>query len=107
IATLLPQLGDANVIVLAVATGALVLLLLGDRLLPGRPVALAVVAVSIVATAVLRLPDHGVATVGAIPAGLPAFGLPGIRARDVDGVEALAAACLLPASRPAPSPPPP
>jgi MFS superfamily sulfate permease-like transporter len=36
-----------------------------------------------------------VATVGAIPAGLPAAGLPGIRARDVDGVVPLAAACLL------------
>ncbi|HSV07337.1 MAG TPA: SulP family inorganic anion transporter [Candidatus Binatus sp.] len=94
-ATLMHQLGDTNPVVLAVSTGALVLLLLGDRLMPGRPVALAVVALSIVASAVLRLPDHGVTTVGAIPAGLPAFGLPGIRARDVDGVEALAAACLL------------
>src|SRR5262245_60053861 len=61
IATLIRQLGDTNPVVLAVATGALVLLLLGDRLLPGRPVALAVVAVSIVATAVLRLPDPGAA----------------------------------------------
>src|SRR5262249_7796425 len=95
IATLIRQLGDTNPVVLAVSAGALALLLLGDRLLPGRPVALAVVAVSIVATALLRLPDHGVTTVGALPAGLPAARLPGIRARDVDGVEALAAACLL------------
>ena len=74
---------------------ALALLLLGDHLLPGRPVALVVVVLSIVATTVLGLHDRGVATVGAIPAGLPTIGLPGIRARDVDGVEALAAACLL------------
>src|SRR5262245_61965967 len=81
IATLLHQLGDTNLIVLAVATGALVLLLLGDRLLPGRPVALAVVAVSIVATAVLRLPDHGGAPVGAIPPGVRPPGNPGARCR--------------------------
>jgi MFS superfamily sulfate permease-like transporter len=36
-----------------------------------------------------------VRTVGEIPAGLPTIGLPGVRARDVDGVVALAAACLL------------
>jgi MFS superfamily sulfate permease-like transporter len=95
VATLARQVGDANPVVLGVAMGALVLLLLGERLLPGRPVALAVVALSIVATGLLHLHDHGVVTVGAIPAGLPAIGLPGIRARDVDGVVPLAAACLL------------
>jgi high affinity sulfate transporter 1 len=95
IAILAHQVGDTNPAVLAVSASALALLLLGDRLLPGRPVALAVVALSIVAAAFLPLHDHGVATVGAIPAGLPAIGLPGIRARDVDGVVPLAAACLL------------
>jgi len=95
VATLGHQVGGTNPVVLAVATGALALLLLGDHLLPGRPVALVVVVLSIVATTVLGLHDRGVATVGAIPAGLPTIGLPGIRARDVDGVEALAAACLL------------
>ena len=94
-ATLARQAGDANPVVLAVAAGALVLLLLGERLLPGRPVALAVVALSIVATGFLHLHDHGVITVGLIPAGLPTIGLPGIRARAVDGVVPLAAACLL------------
>jgi MFS superfamily sulfate permease-like transporter len=95
LASLMHQLGDADPVVLAVSIGALALLVVGDRLLPGRPVALAVVALSIAASAVLDLPDHGVVTVGAIPAGLPAIGLPGIRARDVDGVVLLAAACLL------------
>jgi len=89
------QLGDADPAVLAVSVGALALLLLGDRLLPGRPVALVVVALSIVATSVFRLHEHGVVTVGAIPAGLPTIGLPGIRPHDVDGDIPLAAACLL------------
>jgi high affinity sulfate transporter 1 len=95
IAALAHQLGDANPFVLAVSMGALALLLFGERLLPGRPVALVVVVLSIVASAVLHLDAHGVTIVGAIPAGLPAIGLPGIRARDVDGVVPLAAACLL------------
>jgi high affinity sulfate transporter 1 len=93
--TLAHQFGDANLVVVAVSAGALALLLLGDRLLPGRPVALAVVVLSIVASSVLRLSEHGVAVVGAIPAGLPSIGLPGIRPHDVDGVVPLAAACLL------------
>ena len=95
LATLAHQIGDANLIVVAVSVSALGLLLLGDRLLPGRPVALGVVALSIVASAVLRLPDHGVTTVGVIPPGLPSLGLPGLKPRDVDGVIPLAAACLL------------
>ena len=95
VATLAHQLGDTNPVVLAVSAGALALLLLGDRLLPGRPIALGVVALAIIASRAFHLPDHGVTTVGTIPAGLPALGLPGIRARDVDGVVPLAAACLL------------
>ena len=95
VAVLAHQVGAANPAVVAVSATALALLVLGDRLLPGRPVALAVVVLSIVATTALGLQDHGVATVGAIPAGLPSLGLPHIRPRDVDGVFPLAAACLL------------
>jgi high affinity sulfate transporter 1 len=95
LASLAHQLGATSPTVLAVAAAALVLLVMGDRLLPGRPVPLAVVVLSIVATTALGLPDHGVPTVGAIPAGLPSLGLPHVRPRDVDGVFPLAAACLL------------
>jgi SulP family sulfate permease len=95
IAVLAQQIGATNPVVLAVAAGALALLLLGDRLLPGRPVALGVVVLSIVVTSALALPDRGVATVGTIPAGLPRIGLPALRPSDVDGVILLAAACLL------------
>ena len=95
IATLAHQLGDTNPVVLAMSMGALALLLLGERLLPGRPVALAVVILSIVVTTFFGLQEHGIVTVGAIPPGLPSIGLPGIRPSDVDGVIPLAGACLL------------
>src|SRR5262245_2509797 len=95
IAALFAQTPDANPVVLTVTASALVLLLLGERFLPGRPVALAVVVLSILASGYLGLQAHGVATVGSIPAGLPVPGLPGIKPRDVDGVVPLAGACLL------------
>jgi high affinity sulfate transporter 1 len=94
-ATFVGQLGDVQFPVLAVGAAALGLLVLGDRLLPGRPVALGVVALSIVAAIVLGLPELGVATTGRIPAGLPSFAGPALRIHDVEGIVPLAAGCLL------------
>jgi len=54
-----------------------------------------VVVLAIALAASLGLADHGVATVGTIPAGLPSLDLPALRPRDVDGLVPLAAACLL------------
>ena len=89
------QLGDTNVAVLGFGLGALALLLLGEKLLPGRPVALLVVAMSIVVVSVSSLADLGFKTVGELPQGLPAFHWPALRVRDVDGVVPLAFACFL------------
>ena len=89
------QLTQTNLVVLAVGLVALALLVLGARLLPGKPVALAVVALSIIAATVLGLPALGVATTGPIPAGLPSLSGPALRLRDVEGIVPLAAGCLL------------
>jgi len=89
------QLGQTRPLVLAIGVAALVLLISGARLLPGRPVALAVVALSIAVATLFRLPELGVQTTGFIPAGLPQFGLPVLRLRDVEGMFPLAAGCLL------------
>ena len=74
---------------------AIALLLAGERFLPGRPVALLVVALAIGAVSLTSLDRLGLALVGRLPGGLPAFGLPALRPRDVDGIVPLAAACLL------------
>ena len=93
--TLFGQLGDTNGVVLTFGVVAIALLVLGDRLFPGRPVALFVVATAIAVMSVTNLADRGVAIVGAIPAGLPEFAWPALRPRDVDGILPLAAACFL------------
>jgi SulP family sulfate permease len=89
------QLPDTNLAVLAFGLAALAVLLLGEKLLPGLPVALFVVVISIIALSVTPLGDLGFKVVGALPQGLPNFHAPGLRVRDVDGVIPLAVACLL------------
>lgn len=89
------QLSDTNLAVLAFGLAALALLLLGEKLLPGLPVALFVVVISIIVLSVTPLADLGFNVVGALPQGLPDFHAPGLRVRDVDGVIPLAVACLL------------
>jgi high affinity sulfate transporter 1 len=89
------QLGHTRPLVLAVGVVAIVLLVLGQKFLPGRPVALGVVALSIVAASALGLPALGVPITGEIPAGLPTLGGPALRLRDVEGIIPLAAGCLL------------
>jgi SulP family sulfate permease len=94
-ALLVNQIGNTQGIVLAIGVVAILLLLLGDRLLPGKPVALGVVVLSIVASHLLALPSLGVPTTGAIPAGLPSLEAPVLRIRDVEGILPLAGGCLL------------
>ncbi|MBX3415786.1 MAG: SulP family inorganic anion transporter [Pirellulales bacterium] len=89
------QLTETNLLVLTIGLAAIALLVFGDRLLPGRPIALFVVAGAIVISSLVGLAERGVAIVGAIPTGLPDFAWPSLRPRDVDGVLPLAAACFL------------
>jgi high affinity sulfate transporter 1 len=93
--SLATQLPDTNFAVLAFGVTAIALLVLGEKFLPGRPIALFVVVVSIIVLSVTPLIDLGFKVVGVVPQGLPEFRLPGLRVRDVDGVLPLAFACLL------------
>ena len=92
---LVGQLGHMQIVVLAVGAIAIALLLMGERLLPGRPVALAVVALAIFLASVLGLPALGVPVTGHIPEGLPTLAGPALRLRDVEGIVPLAGGCLL------------
>ncbi|MGR9285749.1 SulP family inorganic anion transporter [Rhizobium johnstonii] len=92
---ILGQLGGTNPIVLAVGLTAILAIVAGDRLFPGRPVALAVVCISIAAATLLGLPAMGVPITGAIPSGLPSLHGPSLRLRDVEGIVPLAGGVLL------------
>jgi sulfate permease, SulP family len=94
-ALLAGQLGEINYLVFALGVLAILLLVLGERAFPARPVGLAVVALSIVVASALSLPDLGVPATGEVPAGLPSLELPGLRLCDVEGIVPLAAGCLL------------
>jgi SulP family sulfate permease len=89
------QLPDTNLAVLGFGLVALVVLLLGEKFLPGRPVALFVVVISILVLSFTPVGTLGFRIVGELPKGLPDFHLPGLRVRDVDGVIPLAFACML------------
>jgi sulfate permease, SulP family len=93
--TLVTQLGDTNLLVLALGLAALFLIVSGDKYFPGRPIALVVVAAAISVTTIAHLATRGVSIVGPIPAGLPDLAWPSLRLREVDGVLPLAAACFL------------
>jgi sulfate permease, SulP family len=89
------ELGNLQYLVFAIGLVAIAVLLAGERLFPGRPVALAVVVLAIVAASVFGLPALGIPITGKIPQGLPSLDLPALRLRDVDGIFPLAAGCLL------------
>src|SRR5579872_4750567 len=92
---LVGQLGQSQSLVLLIGLVAVGLIAMGERWLPGKPVALGVVALSIAAATLLGLPALGVPTTGEIPAGLPALAGPALRLRDVEGIVPLSAGCLL------------
>jgi len=93
--TLLGQLGAIHWIVLAVGLGAIMLLVLGERMLPGRPVGLAVVILSILVATMFGLPGLGIPVTGEIPSGLPSLAVPTFGLLDFDELFPLAAGIVL------------
>jgi high affinity sulfate transporter 1 len=94
------QLGSTQWLALAVGGVAIAILLAGNRWLPGKPVALVVVILSLVAVAVLGLEDRGLRIVGEIPSGLPrfqglSFDLVSLTREDGRQLVRLAGACFL------------
>src|SRR3954452_341353 len=89
------QLGDVNLLILTIGAVALLLLLLGERLLPRKPVGITIVALSIAMATLLGLPSLGVPVTGKIPEGLPALGLPTFGLLVFEDLFPLAAGCVL------------
>ena len=95
IISLFYQLPETTTAVLFFGVVAIVILILGEKIAPGKPIAIVIVIVSIVLISGTSLGLHGISTVGIIPSGLPEFHLPSLRFRDIDGVFPLAMACFL------------
>jgi sulfate permease, SulP family len=77
-----------------------VVLLLGEKFLPGRPVALGVVLLALVVASLGQVEQHGVKVVGQLPAGLPHFQVAGaslgaVRTEELRQLIRLAFACFL------------
>jgi high affinity sulfate transporter 1 len=97
---LVQQAPDTHLLTLAIGGGAILLLLLGEKLLPGRPVALAVVLLALAVASLGQVEQRGVKVVGELPAGLPYFQLAGaslgpVRVEELRQLTRLAVACFL------------
>ena len=93
--TLIYQMPDMNSGVFIFGVLAVLVLITGEKLLPGKPVAIIVVIVSIILISATPLGDFGFKTVGIMPAGLPQFHVPSMRGQIVYDVIPLAFACFL------------
>src|SRR5664279_2324614 len=92
---LFQQLPSTNLPVLLFGLGAIILLVAGDKLLPGKPVAIVVVALSVLIITFTPLGSMGFKTVGIIPSGLPKLHLPNLNIKDLTNILPLAFACFL------------
>jgi len=92
---LLGQLGTIHWTVLGIGGVAVVLLLLGERILPGKPVGLTVVVISIILATLAGLPALGVPVTGQIPTGLPGIAVPTFGLLQFDELFPLAAGIVL------------
>lgn len=92
----LTHLGDTSLTTLAFAVVTVALLVGFRRWVPPVPGAVVAVVVLTTLSAVTHASTHGVATVGAVPSGLPHLGLPaGLGWADVPRVFAIAFACFV------------
>jgi len=94
-AHIMTHIGATHPASLALGLGALTILLAGKVWLPGRPVALVVVALGIIGSVALDLPSRGVRVLGNVPQGLPPLGLPALTLADVNLLVPIAMACFL------------
>jgi len=97
---LVRQLPGTNRSTLAIGVAALAALAVGGKFLPGRPVALVVVALALLSASLFPVEQQGVKVVGQLTAGLPDFlpiaaTLNDLRVDEVRQLTRLAFACFL------------
>jgi SulP family sulfate permease len=85
---------ETSIATLVLSAAAVVTILVLKHWVPRLPAALVVVALGIGASALLQLPQHGIKTIGAIPAGLPSLVRPDLELFDALWPAALALALM-------------
>ena len=95
LAILVTQMPDVKMYVLGFGIVAFFLLLLGEKYLPGKPVAIIVVALSVLLITFTPISSLGFKTVGIIPSGLPKLHLPSLNIKDIGAILPLSFACFL------------
>ena len=95
ISILFSQLPGTNIAVLIFGSVTLILLIAGEKIFPGRPVAIVLVIVSILLISTTSLVHSGFSLTGAMPSGIPEFHLPSLSLQDINNVIPLAFACFL------------
>ena len=93
--TLIQQLPDTNFAVLIFGISAIILIYFGEKLFPGKPIKITVVAISIIIISVTSIGSLGFSIVGVIPSGLPSLHFPSFNIEDIKHVLPLAFACFL------------
>lgn len=95
IGTIFQQLPEVNFRVLIFGLVAIAILVAGNKLFPGRPIAIFLVVTSIILMYVTSLPLAGFSLTGYIPSGLPELHFPSLHYLDLQQVIPLAFACFL------------
>jgi high affinity sulfate transporter 1 len=95
VASLLPRLGDTNLVALAIGVACFAVILLCRRFVPRVPGAVVALVGSLLAVVLLGLDRYGIAVVGRIPTGLPQLALPLPALADFDDLLAVALAAAL------------
>jgi sulfate permease, SulP family len=84
-----------NPLAVAISSAVLILILLAERFAPKFPGALLAVVGATTASWLLDFAGHGVKVVGAVPSGLPAFGLPIVALQEIPQVVGVALSCWI------------
>ncbi len=95
IITLAKQIPDTNIVILIFGLSAILLIYFGEKFLPGKPIKISVVAISILVISFTSIGSFGFKTVGVLPSGLPGLHFPRFNIEDVRHVLPLAFACFL------------
>lgn len=95
IVTLIQQLPEMHTAVFVFGIITISILIFGEKLVPGKPIAILIIIISILLITTTSLGLHGFTTVGNIPSGLPELYIPTVTIRDIDSVLPLASACFL------------